>query len=54
MAAWLLRAHNENCAFELTLPNGHLPLADGAQQFADALLILAAYPQRVESLRGLR
>ncbi len=54
MAAWLLRAHNENCAYELTLPNGHLPLADGSQQFADASLLLAAYPQRVEELRGLR
>ena len=54
MAAWLLRAHNENCAYELLLPNGHLPLADGARQFADASLLLAAYPQRVEDLRGLR
>ena len=54
MAAWLLRAHNENCAYELTLPNGHLSLADGSQQFADASLLLAAYPQRVEDLRGLR
>ncbi len=54
MAAWLLRANNENCAYELTLPNGHLPLADGSQQFADASLLLAAYPQRVEALRGLR
>lgn len=54
MAAWLLRANNENCAYELTMPNGHLPLADGAQQFADAALLLAAYPQRVEALRGLR
>ena len=54
MAAWLLRAHNENCAYELTMPNGHLPLADGSQQLADASLLLAAYPQRVEDLRGLR
>ncbi len=54
VAAWLLRAHHENCAYELTLPNGHLPLADGSQQFADASLLLAAYPQRVEDLRGLR
>ena len=54
MAAWLLRANNENCAYELTLPNGHLPLADGSQQFADASLLLAAYPQRIEELRGLR
>ncbi len=54
MAAWCLRANNENCAYELTLPNGHLPLADGSQQFADASLLLAAYPQRVEELRGLR
>ncbi len=54
MAAWLLRAHNENCAYALTMPNGHLPLADGSQQFADASLLLAAYPQRIEALRGLR
>jgi uncharacterized protein (DUF58 family) len=54
MAAWLLRAHNENCAYDLTLPNGHLPLADGSQQFADASLLLAAYPLRIEELRGLR
>ena len=54
MAAWLLRANNENCAYELTLPNGQLPLADGSQQFADASLLLAAYPQRIEELRGLR
>ena len=54
MAAWLLRAHNENCAYELTMPNGHLPLADGSQQLADASLLLAAHPQRVEDLRGLR
>lgn len=54
MAAWLLRASNENCAYELTMPNGHLPLADGSQQLADATLLLATYPQRVEDLRGLR
>jgi uncharacterized protein (DUF58 family) len=54
MAAWLLRANNENCAYELTLPNGHLPLADGSQQYADAALLLAAYPQRLAALRGLR
>ena len=54
MAAWLLRAHNENCAYALTLPNGQLPLADGSQQLADASLLLAAYPQRVDELRGLR
>lgn len=54
MAAWILRAHNENCAYELTMPNGHLPLADGSQQLADASLLLAAYPQRVEDVRGLR
>jgi uncharacterized protein (DUF58 family) len=54
MAAWLLRAHNENCAYELTMPNGHLALADGAQQLADATLLLAAYPRRIETLHGLR
>ena len=54
MAAWLMRAHNENCAYTLILPNGQLPLADGSQQYADACLLLAAFPQRVEDLRGLR
>ena len=54
MAAWLMRAHNENCAYSLMLPNGQLPLADGSQQYADAALLLAVYPQRIEQLRGLR
>jgi len=54
MAAWLARADNENCAYSLTLPNGQLPLADGAQQFADASLLLAIYPQRLEDVEGLR
>lgn len=54
MAAWLMRAHNENCAYTLILPNGQLPLADGSQQYADASVLLAAYPQRVDTLRGLR
>ena len=54
MAAWLMRAHNENCAYSLALPNGQLPLADGSQQYADAALLLAIYPKRVEELRGLR
>jgi uncharacterized protein (DUF58 family) len=54
MAAWLARAHNENCAYSLSMPNGALALADGSQQFADAAILLAAYPQRVDALRGLR
>lgn len=54
MAAWLARAHNENCAYSLILPNGQLPLADGSQQYADALQLLAVYPQRIEDVQGLR
>ena len=54
MAAWLLRAHNENCAYSLSMPNAQLPLADGSQQFADALIVLAVYPLRPEDVRGLR
>jgi len=54
MAAWLTRAHNENCAYSLLMPNGYLPLADGAQQYSDAMTLLAAFPERIENLRGLR
>ena len=54
MAAWLLRAHNENCAYLLSMPNAQLPLADGSQQFADASIVLAVYPLRPEDVRGLR
>lgn len=54
MAAWLTRAHNENCAYSLVMPNGHLPLADGAQQYADAMMLLAVFPDRIENVRGLR
>ena len=54
MAAWLLRAHNENCAYSLSMPNAQLPLADGSQQFADASIVLAVYPSRPEDVRGLR
>ncbi len=54
MAAWLLRAHNENCAYSLSMPNAQLPLADGSQQFADASIVLAVYPLRPEDVLGLR
>ena len=54
MAAWLLRAHNENCAYSLSMPNAQLPLADGSQQFADASIVLAVYPLQPEDVRGLR
>ena len=54
MAAWLLRAHNENCAYSLSMPNAQLSLADGSQQFADASIALAVYPLRPEDVRGLR
>ena len=54
MAAWLLRAHNENAAYSLSMPNTQLPLADGSQQFADSSIALAVYPLRPEDVRGLR
>ncbi len=54
LAAWVLRAQNENVAFALSLPNGSLPLADGAQQIHDAKRLLAAYPRRLDTLKGLR
>ena len=54
MAAWLLRAHNENAAYSLSMPNASLPLADGSQQFADASIVLAVYPLRPEAVQGLR
>jgi uncharacterized protein (DUF58 family) len=54
LAAWVLRAQNENVAFALSLPNGSLPLADGAQQIHDAKRLLAAYPHRLDTLKGLR
>ena len=44
MASWVIRADNEGCAYTLGLPNGHLDMADGAQQLADAMLLLAIYP----------
>lgn len=54
MAAWVLRAQNENVAYSFTLPNGVLALADGAQQQRDALRLLAVYPMRLDALVGLR
>ena len=54
LAAWVVRAQNENVAFALSLPNGSLPLADGAQQMHDAKRLLAAYPHRLDTLTGLR
>jgi len=54
MAAWVTRAHNENCAYALSMPNGHLALADGTQQHADAMRMLAIYPLRIEDVAGLR
>lgn len=54
LAAWVNRADNEGAAYTLTLPNGHLEMADGAQQFADAMRLLAVYPKRLDDVRGLR
>lgn len=54
MAAWLMRAHNENCAYALSLPNGYLPLADGSQQYADAMTLVAIFPLPLADIRGLR
>lgn len=54
MAAWVVRADNEGCAYTLGLPNGHLDMADGAQQYADAMLLLAVHPRRPDEIRGLR
>ena len=54
LAAWVTRADNEGCAYTLTVPNGHLNMADGAQQFGDAMLLLAIYPKRLEEIGGLR
>ncbi|MEQ1593666.1 MAG: DUF58 domain-containing protein [Casimicrobium sp.] len=54
LAAWVLRAQNENVAFALSLPNGALPLADGAQQHHEAKRLLAAFPHRLDALKGLR
>jgi len=54
MASWVIRADNEGCAYTLSLPNGRLEMADGAQQLADAMLLLAIYPKRHEEIGGLR
>ena len=54
LAALVLRAQNENVAFALSLPNGALPLADGAQQLHEAKRLLAAFPHRLDTLKGLR
>ncbi len=54
LAAWVLRAQNENVAYSLSLPNGSLLLADGAQQQHDSRRLLAAFPHHLEMLRGLR
>lgn len=54
MVAWLTRAHNENCAYALSMPNGYLPLADGSQQYADAVLLTAIFPRALADVRGLR
>ena len=47
MASWVIRADNEGCAY--TQPCQWPPeMADGAQQLADAMLLLAIYPKRHE------
>jgi|GEM_PF-952723 len=54
ITAWIERARNENAAYRLNLPNGSLPMADGAAQARDAMVLLAAYPESPESIDGLR
>jgi uncharacterized protein (DUF58 family) len=54
MAAWIDRARNENAAFSLTLPNGHLPLADSAPHHDEALMMLATFPKPLSEVIGVR
>jgi uncharacterized protein (DUF58 family) len=54
VAAWIDRARNENAAFSLALPNGHLPLADSAPHHDEALMMLAAFPKPLTEVRGVR
>ncbi|MGL5002129.1 MAG: DUF58 domain-containing protein, partial [Casimicrobium sp.] len=54
VAAWVDRARNENAAFSLTLPNGHLPLADSAPHHDEALMMLATYPKPLAEVVGVR
>ena len=54
IAAWIDRARNENAAFSLTLPNGHLPLADSAPHHDEALSMLATFPKPLSEVRGVR
>jgi uncharacterized protein (DUF58 family) len=54
MAAWVDRARNENAAFSLTLPNGHLPLADSAPHHDEALKMLATFPKPLSEVVGVR
>jgi uncharacterized protein (DUF58 family) len=54
MAAWVDRARNENTAFSFTLPNGHLPLADGAPHHDEALMMLASFPKPLSEVIGVR
>jgi uncharacterized protein (DUF58 family) len=54
IAAWIDRARNENAAFSLTIPNGHLPLADSAPHHDEALSMLAVFPKPLNEVSGVR
>jgi uncharacterized protein (DUF58 family) len=54
IAAWIGRARNENAAFSLTLPNGHLSLADSAPHHDASLSMLAAFPTPLNEVQGVR
>ncbi len=54
IAAWIDRARNENAAFSLSLPSGQLTLADSAPHHDEALAMLAAFPQPLETVHGVR
>jgi uncharacterized protein (DUF58 family) len=53
MAAWIDRARNANAAFSLTMPNGHLALADSAPHHDEALSMLAVFPKPIGEVRGV-
>ncbi len=54
IAAWVDRARNENAAFSLTLPNGHLALSDTAPHHDEALTMLATFPKALSEVTGVR
>jgi uncharacterized protein (DUF58 family) len=54
IAAWIDRARNENAAFSLTIPSGHLSLADSAPHHDEALSMLAVFPKPLSEVQGVR